>query len=164
MENTTFCTFWNTCVSLLLEILKMHFQEKNNASFMICFFIVKCILCVFFPQPKASECGNKQIFLCLSHSPIEFCKNFYSDFTLQIDMAFNIFFLLYFGLRVSRLSDSPAAIYRCLFTVWLLSDFLFAVHRRQRQAVVLAGGQLSGGLLHGSPGVCISVPEQELAW
>lgn len=38
--------------------------------------------------------------LCLS-SPIESCQNFYKDFTLQIDMAFNVFFLLYFGLRVS---------------------------------------------------------------
>lgn len=34
-------------------------------------------------------------------SPIESCQNFYKDFTLQIDMAFNVFFLLYFGLRVS---------------------------------------------------------------
>lgn len=37
----------------------------------------------------------------LSNSPIESCQNFYKDFTLQIDMAFNVFFLLYFGLRVS---------------------------------------------------------------
>lgn len=37
-----------------------------------------------------------------SYSPIESCQNFYKDFTLQIDMAFNIFFLLYFGLRVSK--------------------------------------------------------------
>lgn len=40
-----------------------------------------------------------------SDSPIESCQNFYKDFTLQIDMAFNIFFLLYFGLRVSALSN-----------------------------------------------------------
>lgn len=38
----------------------------------------------------------------MSRSPIESCQNFYEDFTLQIDMAFNIFFLLYFGLRVSK--------------------------------------------------------------
>lgn len=37
----------------------------------------------------------------LVSSPIESCQNFYKDFTLQIDMAFNVFFLLYFGLRVS---------------------------------------------------------------
>lgn len=39
--------------------------------------------------------------LSLFSSPIESCQNFYKDFTLQIDMAFNVFFLLYFGLRVS---------------------------------------------------------------
>ena len=38
--------------------------------------------------------------LSLFSSPIESCQNFYKDFTLQIDMAFNVFFLLYFGLRV----------------------------------------------------------------
>uniref|UniRef100_A0A7N8XCC7 Calcium-activated potassium channel subunit alpha-1 n=1 Tax=Mastacembelus armatus TaxID=205130 RepID=A0A7N8XCC7_9TELE len=46
-------------------------------------------------------------FLSLSpfSSPIETCKNFYNDFTLQIDMAFNVFFLLYFGLRFIAASD-----------------------------------------------------------
>lgn len=39
-----------------------------------------------------------------SDSPIESCQNFYTDFTLQIDMGFNIFFLLYFGLRVGVVS------------------------------------------------------------
>lgn len=43
----------------------------------------------------------KVFFFSLSSSPIESCQNFYKDFTLQIDMAFNVFFLLYFGLRVS---------------------------------------------------------------
>lgn len=40
---------------------------------------------------------------------------------------------------------------------------LFSVYCCQRQAVVLAGGELGGGLLHCSSGVCISVPEQKLA-
>ncbi|KAJ6661816.1 hypothetical protein lerEdw1_013338, partial [Lerista edwardsae] len=35
----------------------------------------------------------------MGEHPIESCQNFYKDFTLQIDMAFNVFFLLYFGLR-----------------------------------------------------------------
>uniref|UniRef100_A0A6Q2Y7U0 Calcium-activated potassium channel subunit alpha-1 n=1 Tax=Esox lucius TaxID=8010 RepID=A0A6Q2Y7U0_ESOLU len=39
------------------------------------------------------------------HSPIESCQNFYKDFTLQIDMAFNVFFLLYFGLRFIAAND-----------------------------------------------------------
>ncbi|XP_043534904.1 calcium-activated potassium channel subunit alpha-1a isoform X23 [Chiloscyllium plagiosum] len=40
-----------------------------------------------------------------SSSPIESCQNFYEDFTLQIDMAFNVFFLLYFGLRFIAAND-----------------------------------------------------------
>ncbi|TNN82445.1 Calcium-activated potassium channel subunit alpha-1 [Liparis tanakae] len=38
-------------------------------------------------------------------NPIESCQNFYKDFTLQIDMAFNVFFLLYFGLRFIAAND-----------------------------------------------------------
>uniref|UniRef100_A0A8C7MA76 Calcium-activated potassium channel subunit alpha-1 n=1 Tax=Oncorhynchus kisutch TaxID=8019 RepID=A0A8C7MA76_ONCKI len=41
----------------------------------------------------------------LFHSPIESCQNFYKDFTLQIDMFFNVFFLLYFGLRFIAAND-----------------------------------------------------------
>ncbi|MGH0131362.1 UNVERIFIED_CONTAM: hypothetical protein FKN15_046300 [Acipenser sinensis] len=37
--------------------------------------------------------------------PIESCQNFYKDTTLQIDMAFNVFFLLYFGLRFIAAND-----------------------------------------------------------
>ncbi|EPY84614.1 hypothetical protein CB1_000463035 [Camelus ferus] len=40
-----------------------------------------------------------------SKCPIESCQNFYKDFTLQIDMAFNVFFLLYFGLRFIAAND-----------------------------------------------------------
>lgn len=47
-------------------------------------------------------------FFFLSNSPIESCQNFYKDFTLQIDMAFNVFFLLYFGLRVSLAASSSS--------------------------------------------------------
>ena len=45
------------------------------------------------------------IYFIDSSDPIETCKNFYSDTTLQIDMAFNIFFLLYFGLRFIAAND-----------------------------------------------------------
>ncbi|CAB1439804.1 unnamed protein product [Pleuronectes platessa] len=38
-------------------------------------------------------------------SPIESCQNFYKDFTLQVDMTFNVFFLLYFGLRFIAAND-----------------------------------------------------------
>uniref|UniRef100_A0A8C1PJP7 Calcium-activated potassium channel subunit alpha-1 n=1 Tax=Cyprinus carpio TaxID=7962 RepID=A0A8C1PJP7_CYPCA len=44
-------------------------------------------------------------FFFFLHSPIESCQNFYKDFTLQIDMAFNVFFLLYFGLRFIAAND-----------------------------------------------------------
>uniref|UniRef100_A0A8C4VU52 Calcium-activated potassium channel subunit alpha-1 n=1 Tax=Gopherus evgoodei TaxID=1825980 RepID=A0A8C4VU52_9SAUR len=44
-------------------------------------------------------------FFFFSNSPIESCQNFYKDFTLQIDMAFNVFFLLYFGLRFIAAND-----------------------------------------------------------
>uniref|UniRef100_A0A4W5NGY1 Calcium-activated potassium channel subunit alpha-1 n=1 Tax=Hucho hucho TaxID=62062 RepID=A0A4W5NGY1_9TELE len=47
----------------------------------------------------------KLFFLCVFDSPIESCQNFYKDFTLQIDMAFNVFFLLYFGLRFIAAND-----------------------------------------------------------
>lgn len=59
----------------------------NTLQFLICQNFLKEIKWLFFP---------------LSDSPIESCQNFYKDFTLQIDMAFNVFFLLYFGLRVSK--------------------------------------------------------------
>uniref|UniRef100_A0A3B3S7E5 BK channel n=1 Tax=Paramormyrops kingsleyae TaxID=1676925 RepID=A0A3B3S7E5_9TELE len=45
------------------------------------------------------------IYFIDSSDPIESCQNFYEDFTLQIDMAFNVFFLLYFGLRFIAAND-----------------------------------------------------------
>uniref|UniRef100_A0A8C5I6F9 Calcium-activated potassium channel subunit alpha-1 n=1 Tax=Gouania willdenowi TaxID=441366 RepID=A0A8C5I6F9_GOUWI len=49
---------------------------------------------------------SEMIIVCfLCDSPIESCQNFYKDFTLQIDMAFNVFFLLYFGLRFIAAND-----------------------------------------------------------
>ncbi|KAL1263276.1 hypothetical protein QQF64_006015, partial [Cirrhinus molitorella] len=45
------------------------------------------------------------VFFSLLSNPIESCQNFYKDFTLQIDMAFNVFFLLYFGLRFIAAND-----------------------------------------------------------
>ncbi|RVE59714.1 hypothetical protein OJAV_G00191170 [Oryzias javanicus] len=53
----------------------------------------------------ALSIGALVIYFIDSSDPIEFCKNFYSDFTLQIDMAFNVFFLLYFGLRFIAAND-----------------------------------------------------------
>ncbi|KAJ8250490.1 hypothetical protein COCON_G00224120 [Conger conger] len=49
-----------------------------------------------------SRCG--EVHIC-DTSPIESCQHFYKDFTLQIDMAFNVFFLLYFGLRFIAAND-----------------------------------------------------------
>ena len=59
-----------------------------------------------------------------------------------------------------------SSLHHCL--IWLkflvpILTLVSAVHRCQRQAVVLAGGELGGGLLHGSSGVRVGVPEPELA-
>ncbi|XP_073542158.1 calcium-activated potassium channel subunit alpha-1 isoform X19 [Phyllobates terribilis] len=53
----------------------------------------------------ALSIGALVIYFIDSSNPIETCQNFYKDFTLQIDMAFNIFFLLYFGLRFIAAND-----------------------------------------------------------
>ncbi|CAG04818.1 unnamed protein product, partial [Tetraodon nigroviridis] len=53
----------------------------------------------------ALSIGALVIYFIDSSNPIESCQNFYKDFTLQIDMGFNIFFLLYFGLRVRELPN-----------------------------------------------------------
>ncbi|XP_075884323.1 calcium-activated potassium channel subunit alpha-1-like isoform X2 [Nelusetta ayraudi] len=53
----------------------------------------------------ALSIGALVIYFIDSSDPIESCQNFYEDFTLQIDMAFNIFFLLYFGLRFIAAND-----------------------------------------------------------
>ncbi|XP_053541215.1 calcium-activated potassium channel subunit alpha-1 isoform X5 [Ictalurus punctatus] len=49
--------------------------------------------------------GALVIYFIDSSSPIESCPHFDKEFTLQIDMAFNIFFLLYFGLRFIAAND-----------------------------------------------------------
>ncbi|XP_009886953.1 PREDICTED: calcium-activated potassium channel subunit alpha-1 isoform X18 [Charadrius vociferus] len=53
----------------------------------------------------ALSIGALVIYFIDSSNPIESCQNFYKDFTLQIDMAFNVFFLLYFGLRFIIAND-----------------------------------------------------------
>uniref|UniRef100_H2ZIB6 BK channel n=1 Tax=Ciona savignyi TaxID=51511 RepID=H2ZIB6_CIOSA len=49
--------------------------------------------------------GALIIYFIDSADPIETCKNFFTDKTLQIDLAFNLFFLLYFGLRFIAAND-----------------------------------------------------------
>ncbi|XP_036071288.1 calcium-activated potassium channel subunit alpha-1a isoform X8 [Oryzias melastigma] len=53
----------------------------------------------------ALSIGALGIYFIDSSDPIESCQSFYDDFTLQIDMAFNVFFLLYFGLRFIAAND-----------------------------------------------------------
>ncbi|XP_052656231.1 calcium-activated potassium channel subunit alpha-1 isoform X21 [Harpia harpyja] len=55
-------------------------------------------LVIYFIDSSKSRTADSLI-------PIESCQNFYKDFTLQIDMAFNVFFLLYFGLRFIAAND-----------------------------------------------------------
>lgn len=60
-------------------------------------------VCMFISRKSLTLTSCFSLFSSsLLFSPIESCQNFYKDFTLQIDMAFNVFFLLYFGLRVRR--------------------------------------------------------------
>uniref|UniRef100_A0A4W4HM64 BK channel n=1 Tax=Electrophorus electricus TaxID=8005 RepID=A0A4W4HM64_ELEEL len=49
--------------------------------------------------------GGLVIYLIDSSDPIESCPDFRTDFTLQVDMVFNIFFLVYFGLRFIAAND-----------------------------------------------------------
>ncbi|KAL6475801.1 hypothetical protein MHYP_G00168410 [Metynnis hypsauchen] len=53
----------------------------------------------------ALSIGALVIYFIDSSDPIESCQNFDKDITLQIDMAFNVFFLLYFGLRFIAAND-----------------------------------------------------------
>ncbi|XP_062256879.1 calcium-activated potassium channel subunit alpha-1a isoform X1 [Platichthys flesus] len=53
----------------------------------------------------ALSIGALGIYFIDSSDPIESCQNFYKDFTLQVDMTFNVFFLLYFGLRFIAAND-----------------------------------------------------------
>ncbi|KAK6487499.1 calcium-activated potassium channel subunit alpha-1 isoform X2 [Huso huso] len=53
----------------------------------------------------ALSIGALVIYFIDSSDPIESCQYFYKDITLQIDMAFNVFFLLYFGLRFIAAND-----------------------------------------------------------
>ncbi|TWW78959.1 Calcium-activated potassium channel subunit alpha-1 BK channel BKCA alpha [Takifugu flavidus] len=88
----------------------------------------------------ALSIGALGIYFIDSSDPIESCQNFYKDFTLQIDMAFNVFFLLYFGLRFIAANDKlwfwlevnsvvdfftvpPVFVSVYLNRSWLASDF-----------------------------------------
>ncbi|XP_050979718.1 calcium-activated potassium channel subunit alpha-1-like isoform X9 [Labeo rohita] len=53
----------------------------------------------------ALSIGALVIYFIDSSKPIESCQHFDKDYTLQIDMAFNVFFLLYFGLRFIAAND-----------------------------------------------------------
>lgn len=111
LENTYYCTFLSTYFSLLFGNLKNAFSGKEECIFFVLFFMKhfdfkEMTLCFHTPLSVPAFGHEHLLFLSLSNSPIESCQNFYEDFTLQIDMAFNVFFLLYFGLRVSR-TQSP---------------------------------------------------------
>ncbi|XP_056626751.1 calcium-activated potassium channel subunit alpha-1-like [Triplophysa dalaica] len=53
----------------------------------------------------ALSIGALVIYFIDSSDPIESCHDFEKNYTLQIDMAFNVFFLLYFGLRFIAAND-----------------------------------------------------------
>ena len=68
-------------------------------------------------KKRGKSIGALVIYFIDSSDPIETCKNFYSDTTLQIDMAFNIFFLLYFGLRFIAANDKEHAFIMALYVI-----------------------------------------------
>uniref|UniRef100_A0A674GDE1 Calcium-activated potassium channel subunit alpha-1 n=1 Tax=Taeniopygia guttata TaxID=59729 RepID=A0A674GDE1_TAEGU len=72
----------------------------KRSSEMLKSLITRMVVLVF-----ALSIGALVIYFIDSSNPIESCQNFYKDFTLQIDMAFNVFFLLYFGLRFIAAND-----------------------------------------------------------
>ena len=77
------------------NLKKMHFQENKLKRWFFYFFLMTSKLFLI-----CRPIFVRGLNISPSNSPIESCQNFYKDFTLQIDMAFNVFFLLYFGLRV----------------------------------------------------------------
>lgn len=92
-------------------LLFLYAQKNINAAFL---GEVECNFYVFisssndkYPNVVSSDSIWRDLTFISppSDSPIESCQNFYTDFTLQIDMGFNIFFLLYFGLRVGVASN-----------------------------------------------------------
>ena len=94
------------------------FNILNNFNFFNIFNnFNNCILYIFNPYAtivfwtRRNSIGALVIYFIDSSDPIETCKNFYSDTTLQIDMAFNIFFLLYFGLRFIAANDKEQRVW-----------------------------------------------------
>uniref|UniRef100_A0A673G3Z0 Calcium-activated potassium channel subunit alpha-1 n=1 Tax=Sinocyclocheilus rhinocerous TaxID=307959 RepID=A0A673G3Z0_9TELE len=66
-------------------------------------FLLSCVFQVVLVF--ALSIGALVIYFIDSSKPIESCQHFDKDYTLQIDMAFNVFFLLYFGLRFIAAND-----------------------------------------------------------
>jgi potassium large conductance calcium-activated channel subfamily M alpha protein 1 len=86
-------------ILVVLVFLLRQLVIMISIAFIFFFFIYGIIL------SASNSIGALVIYFIDSSDPIETCKNFYSDTTLQIDMAFNIFFLLYFGLRFIAAND-----------------------------------------------------------
>lgn len=92
---------------------KSIFRRKKNASFFSVWLDIDCHWSMSPLSRSTAVLGHWHALFSVSNSHIESCQNFYEDFTLQIDMAFNIFFLLYFGLRVSWTKVSQHAMICC---------------------------------------------------
>lgn len=100
----TIALFFQHLSSSSFGNLKNAFSGKVECNFYAFFFFHEILLIYIqtFPYLRGNIFKTLTFFVSPFNSPIESCQNFYKDFTLQIDMAFNIFFLLYFGLRVSK--------------------------------------------------------------
>lgn len=131
LESINYCTFLNTCV-------KNAFSGKEECISYALFFINTIVKC-FLPKPSwlyyyFLPLNANMLYFCL-YSPIESCQNFYEDFTLQIDMAFNVFFLLYFGLRVSKSRS-------CWFALQPALNFADLVFNSEFQQFIAANDKL----------------------
>ena len=102
---------FRTVISTRLSILTETAEQCFFSSALIRNLIIKhvTVACI---KNAANSIGALVIYFIDSSDPIETCKNFYSDTTLQIDMAFNIFFLLYFGLRFIAANDKKREKYK----------------------------------------------------
>ena len=89
----------------------------------------------------------------IASDAVETCIPWAHNTTQQIDLAFNIFFMVYFFIRVKKMHQIVSDPWW-----WLLS--LFLVHCCIWQTLVHAGTLLFRGLLHHSSLICINLPWQ----
>lgn len=105
LDTINYCTFINTYFAVFFGNIKNAFSGKEECIVYFYFIHIYTVVMSLLVKLNLLLCSwwwTLTHFASVFNSPIESCQNFYKDFTLQIDMAFNVFFLLYFGLRVNK--------------------------------------------------------------